>query len=77
MELRALAKVMDEVTLAKLAEPDYEALEHERQDLGEDDGNAVQRETVEEKRAREAILENLTQRLQQIRQMVGLRALQE
>ncbi|SPO28232.1 uncharacterized protein UTRI_04631_B [Ustilago trichophora] len=63
VELRALARQLDHVTLAQLAEPDYDAMEHERehQDASEE---AVKRETEEEKANREKILSDLKQRLQ-------------
>uniref|UniRef100_V5GLQ3 Protein YAE1 n=1 Tax=Kalmanozyma brasiliensis (strain GHG001) TaxID=1365824 RepID=V5GLQ3_KALBG len=61
-ELRQLAKELDTVTLGTLAEPDYEAMEHEREHQ-EGADKEVARETEQEKLAREQILESLQQRL--------------
>ena len=75
VELRRLAKDLDEIRLNKLAEPDYEAMEHEAE---HQDGAAsvdVKRETQQEKLERERILDGLKKRLQVIRQMLGLRTM--
>ena len=75
VELRQLAKELDALTLAKLAEPDYEAMEHEREHQ-DDAGVAVTRETDQQRAAREQILPDLRQRLEGIRSMLGLGPLQ-
>ena len=75
VELRSLAKELDALTLAKLAEPDYEAMEHEREHQ-DDAGVAVTRETDQQRAAREQILPDLRQRLEGIRSMLGLGPLQ-
>lgn len=77
IELTQLAQELDAITLAKVAEPDYEALEHERehQDAAAAAG-AVKRETEQERAARQRILEDLKQRLQNVRQMLGLASVQ-
>lgn len=74
-ELRQLAGELDAVTLGRLAEQDYEAMEHERE---HQDGvpTEVTRETEQERRAREQILEGLQQRLRSVREMLGLKASQ-
>ncbi|KAJ1024399.1 hypothetical protein NDA18_004566 [Ustilago nuda] len=67
-ELEELAKELDAVTLEKIAEPDYEALEHEREHAAEDggdgggEGEGVKRQTEEERRERVAVLQRLEER---------------
>lgn len=73
MKLRELAKEIDALALAALAEPDYEALQHEREHNEGADMADVRRETTEEKQEREAVLLRLAQRLSSVRQMLGLR----
>ncbi|SOV06757.1 uncharacterized protein UDID_05619 [Ustilago sp. UG-2017a] len=74
-ELEELAKELDGVTLGKIAEPDYEALEHERehaaQDGGGGGGEGVKRQTEEERRERVAVLQRLEERVHQVRPMNG------
>lgn len=74
LDLRGLAKELDAVTLDTLAEPDWEAIEHESEH--QDGGVEVTRETQHERAERELLLQHLNQRLQSIRQMLGLRPLQ-
>ena len=75
-ELEILAKELDALTLARLAEPDYEAMEHELEHQDEspqdDGGSKVKQETEEEKKAREAVLNHLKQRVRHVREMLGL-----
>lgn len=73
-ELGRLARDLDAVTLAKVAEPDYEAMEHEREHQEAGSGE-VKRETEEERVAREQVLDGLEQRLSDVRGMLGLRPL--
>ncbi|SPO28753.1 uncharacterized protein UTRI_04631 [Ustilago trichophora] len=63
VELRELAKQLDQVTLAHLAEPDYDAMEHEQEHQDANEA-VIKRETEEEKAYRERILSDLKQRLQ-------------
>ncbi|KAJ1043128.1 hypothetical protein NDA10_007571 [Ustilago hordei] len=74
-ELEELAKELDGVTLEKIAEPDYEALEHEREHAAEDGGGgggeAVKRQTEEERRERVAVLQRLEERVHQVRPING------
>ena len=56
--------------LDQLAEPDYEALEHEREHA--DQAGPLSRETDDEVRSREQILPALQQRLQNVYDMLGI-----
>lgn len=74
-ELARLAKELDQVSLEKLAEPDYEALEHQVEHAAEDGaeaGKRVKRETEQEKQGREAVLEGLKERVRGVRELLGL-----
>ena len=77
-ELKQLAKELDGITLAKLAEPDYEVLEHEMEHSDESAVEiGIKRETEGEKKEREQILRNLKERLQAVREVLGLKRLEE
>ncbi|KAJ9473848.1 NADH:ubiquinone reductase (non-electrogenic) [Pseudozyma hubeiensis] len=60
LELKGLAESLDAVRLEDLAEPDYEAMEHERE---HQDGGEVRRETSEEKMQRKNRLVGITERV--------------
>nr|CDI54423.1 conserved hypothetical protein [Melanopsichium pennsylvanicum 4] len=64
VELRELAEHLDTLTLAKLADPDYEAMEHELEHQDGADRSSVKRETEAEKSARQEIMKDLERRLQ-------------
>lgn len=76
MALRRLARELDQVSLATLAEPDYEAMEHEKEHQDGGDAGHVRRETTEEKMDREQILDTFRQRLQTVRDMLDLGPIQ-
>lgn len=69
--LRKIAAELDRLKLADVAEPDYEAMEHEREHEGAE--GEVRRETEEEKEQRGRIVEGLKERLGVVREVLGLR----
>lgn len=72
LQLKQLANELDAVKLADLAEPDHEAIEHERLHQDGAQIGEMTSETERDQLHRKNLLRGLEQRLLSVREMLGL-----